>query len=108
MMVTGIKIEENMRLRRYHCEVCGNGVGVNFILCIMCDSWCHKRCSALRSFNGVIGFHCSVCMRECRSEGVEQQEMTAVSDEIIGEVKYFGQRWWSEKSKQWKSISSME
>ena len=90
MMVTGKKIEENIQVGRFPCGVCGNGVGVNSILCTECDKWCHKRCSGLRKLNGVVDFCCPTCVRRINGGGArEEAETIEVDGGIIEEVKQF-------------------
>ena len=60
-MITGDDEAEPVEMGRYPCGVCGRGVGVNSILCVRCQKWCHKRCSGLRSLRAVVDFCCSAC-----------------------------------------------
>lgn len=61
MMVTDKKVEENLQVGRYFCEVHSSGVGISSIQCTVCDRLCDKRCPGLRSLNGVVDFYSSAC-----------------------------------------------
>ena len=52
-----------VQVGRYPCGVCGRGVGVNSILCISCNKWCHKRCSGLGRLGPAVNFRCPTCVR---------------------------------------------
>ena len=41
-MKTGKEAKEKVQSGRWPCGCCGRGVGVNSILCIDCNKWCHK------------------------------------------------------------------
>ena len=47
---------------RYPCGVCSQGVGVNSILCISCNKWCHKSCSGLGRLGPAVNFQCPTCV----------------------------------------------
>ena len=90
MMVTGKKTKENVQVGRFPCGVCGSGVGVNSILCVECNKWCHKRCSGLRNLNGVVDFCCPTCVARINGGGVREEEETIeVDGDVIKEVKQF-------------------
>ena len=55
IMVTG-KESVPIRSGRYPCGVCGREVGVNPVLCIQCDLWCHICCSGLQRVRGTANF----------------------------------------------------
>lgn len=85
-IATGKKIENNMEVGRYPCGVCGSGVGANSIWCCVCDRWCHKRCSGLRSLKKVVDFECPSCTRSSRGEMVDM-EMIEVNRVVGGKSK---------------------
>ena len=60
VMVTG-KSKERTKSGKWPCSCCGRGVGANSIFCVSCKLWCHKKCSRLRSFQGITGFRCPKC-----------------------------------------------
>ena len=62
ILVTG-KETEQIRSGRYPCGVCGRGVGINSVLCVECNLWCHKRCSGLQSVAKASNFVCPSCVR---------------------------------------------
>ena len=87
-MVIGGRVEDCVVSGRYPCGVCGRGVGVNSILCNVCDRWVHKRCTGLRSVNRVSNFCCPACTR--RREGrTIRREPIVVGDDELGEVDQF-------------------
>ena len=46
------------------CSCCGNGIGVNSILCTKCDMWFNKRCSGMKSLAKVRkDFQCPTCKK---------------------------------------------
>ena len=53
---------EVLQVGRYPCGVCGQGVGVNSILCISCNKWCHKRCPGLGRLGPAVNFRCPTCV----------------------------------------------
>ena len=61
MMISGSKGNTPAPARNFSCGVGSRGEGVNSILCEQCRHWCHKRCSGLRSLNGVTSFQCPKC-----------------------------------------------
>ncbi len=89
MMVTGKENAERVQSGRYPCGVCGRGVGVNSILCVVCDKWCHKRCSGLRNLNRVAGFCCPACERRRGEVEVVAEENIVVEEGVVEEVKQF-------------------
>ena len=52
------------------CGVCGNGVGINSILCTKCNHWVHKRCTKIKKSLGTVteeekaSFICKTCKQE--------------------------------------------
>ena len=83
--VTGKKAEI-IESGQHPCAVCGQGVGVNSVLCDSCNKWCHKRCSGLRSLN-VSNFRCSSCNSQ---EGSPQPDDSIhLTDGRVEEVKSF-------------------
>lgn len=57
---TNVKVtqgEKRHRSGRQSCGWCGWRVGVNLILDLECNKWCHWRCSGLRRANGVQNFY---------------------------------------------------
>lgn len=90
LMVTGKKIDEEVQRGRYPCGVCGLGVGRNSILCVVCNKWCHARCSRLKNLSRIVGFRCSVCT-EKRGEVRKRpkEEVMEVEGEVVEEVKQF-------------------
>ena len=85
VMVTGKKAEV-IRSGRDPCAVCGKGVGRNSILCTVCDFWCHKRCSGLRSINNTPDFQCSTCSGQNLLEPCDDLQLDG---EVVEEVKEF-------------------
>ena len=75
---------ERVQSGRYPCGVCGRGVGANSIQCVVCNKWCHKRCSELRNFNVVVEFCFPACERREGAAEVEVEENI-----MVGEVKQF-------------------
>ena len=55
--------EEVVQVGRYPCGMCRRGVGVNSILCISCNKWCHKRCSGLGRLGPAVNFRSPMCVR---------------------------------------------
>lgn len=89
MMVTGKKMEDEVEVGRYPCGVCGSGVGANSILCTVCERWCHKRCSGLRSLKRVVDFQCPACMWSSRGEVVKSMiEIDSGVRQVIKQVCY--------------------
>ena len=86
LLVTEGERGEVVQVGRYPCGVCGQGVGVNSILCISCNKWCHKRCSGLGRLGPVVDFRCPTCVG-----GVAQRGM--VFDACIRSVLYVGETW---------------
>ena len=71
LLVTGGERGEVVQVGRLPCGVCGRGVGVNSILCISCNNWCHKRSSGLGRLGLAFNFQCPTCVggRGCRWSG---------------------------------------
>ena len=87
-MKTGKEAKEKVQSGRWPCGCCGRGVGVNSILCIDCNKWCHKRCSRLRNLNGVENFRCPSCLgREERM--VEEEDGIRVHEYVLEQVDHF-------------------
>ena len=87
-MKTGKEAKEKVQSGRWPCGCCGRGVGVNSILCIDCNKWCHKRCSRLRNLNGVENFRCPSCLgREERM--VEEEDGIRVHEYVLKQVDHF-------------------
>ena len=73
---------------KYPCGVCKTGVGnYSAILCTECNKWCHKRCSGLRSLDGVNNYRCPTCVTGRAM--VEMDESLVVEGGIIEEVTHF-------------------
>ena len=87
IMVTG-KQGENLQSGRYPCSVCGRGVGVNSILCVTCNRWCHGRCSGLPRVSGVVGFCCPRCAGQVQVAPTLDDSIT-IPEGVIAEVKQF-------------------
>ena len=85
LLVTG-KEAEIIESGQFPCAVCGQGVGVNSVLCNGCNKWCHKRCSGLRSLN-TPNFRCS----SCNSQGGTSlpDDSIHLPDGQVEEVKSF-------------------
>ena len=88
-MVTGIKNEVNLEVRRHPCGVCGQGVGANSILCTTCRKWCHKRCAGVRTINRVNNFCHPACIRRRGEVEVPEDDLLEIDGEVIQEVKEF-------------------
>ena len=86
LMVTG-KDSEIIQTGRYPCGVCGSGVGVNSILCTVCDKWCHKRCSGLSSLGRVTDFRCPACTQGTSFPHTD--DSVTVDGGVIQEVAHF-------------------
>ena len=89
LMVTGRENMERVQSGRFPCGVCGRGVGANSILCVVCDKWCHKKCSRLRNLNRVVDFRCPACVRREGVAEVEVEENIIVGEQLVGSVKQF-------------------
>ena len=63
IMVSGKESSNRVKVGRWPCGCCGKGVGVNSILCVKCNKWCHLRCSGLKKVSGVQNFECPLCRR---------------------------------------------
>ena len=89
IMVTGKEEVERMQSGRFPCGVCGAGVGANSILCTVCDKWCHKRCSNLRTLNRVSSFCCPACTRGRNGTDILENESVVMENGIVEEVPNF-------------------
>ena len=92
IMVTG-KESVPIRSGRYPCGVCGRGVcgrglGVNSVLCVQCNLWCHKRCSGLQSVTGTTNFICPSCVRGNSGSTVVDSSFT-IDGSTVAEVSSF-------------------
>ena len=77
---------------RYPCGICGRGVGVNSVLCTVCNKWCHHRCTGLNSLNRVTNYVCLVCdgSRQSQAE-VDQSIVTSAGTiEEVTKFSYLG------------------
>lgn len=61
-------------------------MGVNSIYCESCKMWCHKKCSGLRTLNGVQGYRCPRCVQ---GRPPDDDDSLEVSDMTIKEVEEF-------------------
>jgi len=55
LIVTGKESRHRFQSGKWPCGCCGKGVGVNSVLCIACNKWCHQKCSELKKVSGVQG-----------------------------------------------------
>ena len=88
VMVTGKGTNHIIQSGRWPCGCCGRGVGVNSILCLQCNKWCHQRCSGLRNVNGVENFQCLAC-REGRNNREREEAGIVTARGRIEEVHEF-------------------
>ena len=86
-MISG-REREVVRRGRFPCGVCGDGVGVNSILCSTCERWCHRRCSGLTRLSGVANFQCPACVNPS-STNIPQAEPLQVEGQEIELVNSF-------------------
>jgi hypothetical protein len=89
MMVTGRDSREVIQSGAWPCGCCGRGVGVNSVLCTVCDKWCHQRCSGLRILRGVRDFVCPRCTRGRGELEEEGEDEVVVDGGVIQEVQQF-------------------
>lgn len=89
ILVTGKK-EEVQQCGRFPCGVCGKGVGVNSILCTVCEKWCHKRCSGRSSVVGVSNFVCPACVRGTLDVDDDSIEVDGQRIEEVSAFCYLG------------------
>ena len=89
VMVNGKKAEV-IRSGRYPCAVCGKSVGQNSILRTVCDYWCYKRCSWLRSMNNAPDFQCSTCSGPNLMEPSDDLQLEGEAVEEVKEFCYLG------------------
>jgi hypothetical protein len=92
LMVTGKESTRRVQSGRWSCGCCGKGVGVNSILCVDCNNWCHLRCSGLRKVSGVHNFQCPSCRKGNKREEVEKKHYTTTGERIeeVEEFCYLG------------------
>ena len=90
LMVTGKRSHDRVLAGRWPCGCCGKGVGVNSILCIVCNKWCHQRCSGLKKVRGVKDFQCPSCRNGNREVGVGGLITTGGRIEEVDEFCYLG------------------
>ena len=64
-MSSGKNFGETKKDANWPCVICGKGVGSNFIHCISCNEWVHKRCSGVKSYLRIVcGISpCKMCAR---------------------------------------------
>ena len=87
IMVTG-KESVPIQSGRCPCGVCGKGVGVNSVVCIQCNLWCHIRCSGLQRVAGTTNFVCPACVRRNSGSIVEDSSFT-IDGSTVAEVSSF-------------------
>ena len=73
---------------RYPCGVCSRDVGVNSILCISCNKWCHKRCSGLGRLDPAVNFRCTTRVGGVVMGGWGEAGVVAEGD-VVGVVTQF-------------------
>ena len=90
-MISGREIEV-VRRGRFPCGVCGNGVGVNSILCSTCERWCHRRCSGLTRLSGVANFQCPACVNPASTDipRAEPLQVEGQEIELVNSFCYLG------------------
>ena len=72
-----------------HVVVCSKGVGVNAIVCKLCEHWVHKKCSGLRGkLADVVDFICPRCMNG-ENENIHRQEHVTVGKDLLECVDKF-------------------
>ena len=56
-------VEDDCKLWKVVCGVCGKGVHVNSVQCTVCIKLIHKRCSGVRNDLSLVadGFRCKRC-----------------------------------------------
>jgi hypothetical protein len=66
---------------KWPCVVCRQGVGVNSILCRLCNRWVHKKCSGVvGKLKEMVGYKCPRCTRE---GGIDDRSDSGVRKELI-------------------------
>jgi len=92
LMITDEESRHGVQSGRWPCCFCGKGVGVNLLLCIECNKWCHLRCSGLKRVSGVQGFPCSSCKERKNIEDAEKELITTGGK--TEEVDEFWEMYW--------------
>ena len=90
IMITGKQSTKGITTGKWPCGCCGRGVGANSILCVMCNKWCHRKCSGLKRVVGVKNFQCPACKRGSRKEDVSEILTTRGKLEEVQEFCYLG------------------
>jgi len=90
LMITGKETRQNINVGRWPCGFCGKGVGVNSILCVKCNRWCHQKCSGLMRVSGVKHFQCPACTNLNKTNIKDDEEGVVItSNGMIREVSEF-------------------
>lgn len=88
LMVSGKPANTRVESGRWPCSGCGRGVGVNSILCMRCNRWCHRRCTGLRNLRGMQNFICPTCRMGQRNQENDRENLVVDGGELE-EVEQF-------------------
>ena len=86
ILVTGKKPTELLKSGKWPCGCCGKGVGSNSVFCVCCKLWCHKKCSRLRSLQGIVNFRCPRCSE---ADVPSEEDVIKVGGSVLQEVQEF-------------------
>ena len=77
---------------KYPCGVCSFGVGVNSILCTLCNLWVHKKCSGLNNLHHNSNFVCRKCSGVIVPTNNANEKIKIGSDsfEVVPSFRYLG------------------
>ena len=88
LLISGKRMNTQIRVGNYPCGVCGRGVMANSILCVGCNRWVHQRCSGIQ--RGRLSRHEGVFRcRTCTDGSPPADESITTSGGIIEDVEQF-------------------
>ena len=88
-MVSALNQGPSFQFGKHSCGVCFQGVGVSFILCILCNHWVHKRCSGLQSkLASAKNFKCKACLGPQVSVECKAVELDGNKYEVVNQFCY--------------------
>ena len=92
VLISGKEPRRIMESGRYPCGCCGKGVGVNSVLCVACEKWCHQRCSGLRDVRDAGDeFRCPKCVEDRdQDENLLQIRAGDAQVEVVDSFCYLG------------------